>query len=189
MEDEHTSLTFREYLQLERSSAVRHEYIAGELFEMGNLSPEHDAIAVNLSSELQQRLREGDCEVFMGEMILWVEATQVAYYPDVMVVCDPTDSDRDFKTRPILIIEVLSCDTVATDRQEKFRAYQKLPSLQEYLLVHQDKVGIEVLRKNAQGNWTAEHLHAKDKLRLHSLQLTLTMAEIYEGVLLAERSL
>ena len=184
MDDEPTTLAFSDYLEREKTSPVRHDYIAGQLFEIETLSPEHDRLAINIGSELYDRLRDTNCQVFTTEMKLWIPAADVAYYPDVMVVCEPEDSHLEFQTRPCLIIEVLSSNTIATDRQEKFFVYQKIPTFQEYVLVAQDKIAIEVYRKDPLGHWRPETLSKKDNLHLESLGLTLTLSEIYEDIFL-----
>jgi Uma2 family endonuclease len=49
---------------------------------------------------------------------------------------------------PILIVEVLSDSTALYDRELKFQAYQSMASFQEYILVSQDKIFIEVYYKD-----------------------------------------
>jgi Uma2 family endonuclease len=97
----------------------------------------------------------------------------------LLVTCDPNDKERYFKTRPTLIVEVLSNSTKTTDKREKRMNYQSIESLREYVLVSQDEIKVEVYRKDAQGSWLLEILGKDDKLRLDSIDLTLTMADIY----------
>ncbi|WP_254567311.1 Uma2 family endonuclease [Oscillatoria sp. HE19RPO] len=184
MDDEPTTLAFLDYLELEKTSSVRHDYIAGQLFEIETLSPQHDRLAINIGSGLYDRLRDTTCQVFTAEMKLWIPSADVAYYPDVMVICEPEDTNPNYKTQPRLVVEVLSSNTVATDRQEKFFAYQTLPSFQEYVLVPQDQIGIEIYRKTAEGHWEKTILNSKEDLHLQSLGLTLPLTEIYEDSLM-----
>ncbi|MCT7985576.1 Uma2 family endonuclease [Laspinema sp. A4] len=184
MDDEPTTLAFWDYLELEKTSSVRHDYIAGQLFEIETLSPQHDRLAINIGSGLYDRLRGTNCQVFTADMKLWIPSADVAYYPDVMVICEPEDSNPNYKTQPRLIVEVLSSNTVATDRQEKFFAYQTLPSFQEYILIPQEKMEIEIYRKTAEGDWDKTLLNLKEDLYLQSLGLTLPLPEIYEDSLM-----
>ena len=87
-----------------------------------------------------------------------------------------------FKTNPNLIVEVLSESTETTDRREKRINYQTIESLQEYVLISQDEIKVEIYRKDNKGNWTVETLGKYDNLALDSVGLTLTMADIYEDV-------
>ncbi len=83
---------------------------------------------------------------------------------------------------PCLIFEVLSPGTEVSDRREKLVNYQTIGSLQEYVMVSQDEIKVEVCRQDLQGNWTKEILGSEDKLVLNSVNLSLTMAVIYEDI-------
>ncbi len=182
-----TYLSVEEYLQGEESSPIRHEYLGGQIFAMSGGSKEHNLIAGNIYSRLRSHLRGGSCSVFMSDMKVKIKTADrtndLFYYPDVVVTCDQTESDRFFVNYPCLIVEVLSPSTEALDRREKRLNYQTLDSLQEYILVSQEKTEVEVYRQDTQGNWTVETLDGDDTLAFESVGLTLTMAEIYEDVL------
>ena len=175
-------LPFYEYIELEKTSEIRHEYLGGQVFAMSGSSEEHNLIAGNIHARLRFHLRGSSCRAFISDMKVRIEEADVGYYPDIMVVCDPEDSDRYFKTRPSLIVEVLSPTTKSTDRREKLLAYKKIPTLQEYVLVSQDEIKIEIYRKDAQENWSLEILSKDDKLCFNSVIFTMTMAEVYEDV-------
>ena len=105
------------------------------------------------------------------------------YYPDVVVTCDSDDKDRFSLSYPCLIIEVLSPSTEITDKREKLINYRDLESLQEFVLVSQYEIKVEIYRRDNQGNWLMQTLGKEDDLYLNSIDLTLTTAEIYEDVL------
>ena len=180
-------LDLEEYLQLEESSEIRHEYLGGQIFAMSGGSKEHNLIAGNIYSRIRSDLRGSSCSVFMADIKVRIElankAKDVFYYPDVIVTCDSQDKDRFFLNYPCLIIEVLSPSTETTDRREKLVNYQNLESLQEYVLVSQEEIKIEVYRQVDQGGWLLEILGKDEELHLDSIGLTLTMAEIYEDVI------
>ncbi len=69
------------------------------------------------------------------------------------------------------------------DPREKLLAYKRIDTLQEYVLVSQDNVEVEVYKKNEQGNWLRQILSKADALALNSVDLQLTMAEIYEDIM------
>src|SRR5262245_58040791 len=100
-------MTIDEFLLLEESSAIRHEYVAGERFAFAGGTDEHSLIAMSIGAALVPRARGTGCRVYGSDMLLRI-ADDAAYYPDVIVVCDPDDSERQFKSRPCVIIEVLS---------------------------------------------------------------------------------
>lgn len=104
------------------------------------------------------------------------------YYPDLLVTCDRSDNKRYFKSNPSLIVEVRSDSTETTDRREKRLNYQTISSLQEYVLISQNAIEIEMYHKDQQGNWTVECLGKGDNLQLNSVGLNLTIADIYEDI-------
>ena len=78
-------------------------------------------------------------------MRLEIARDDIFYYPDVIVTCDPEDSQRYYKTRPQFIAEVFSPETERFDRREKFLSYIRLPSLSEYLLVSQSTPPVDTV--------------------------------------------
>jgi Uma2 family endonuclease len=177
-------LTVEEYLKVEESSDIRHEYVDGEIFAMAGASEEHNLIATNIIALLRPHLRGTPCRAFVSDMKVKVKVQKadIFYYPDLLVTCDPNDSERYFKTHPTLIVEVLSNSTKTIDKREKRLNYQSIESLQEYVLVSQEEIKVEVYRQDDEGNWLLEILGKDDELQLTSVGLTLTMSDIYEDV-------
>ncbi len=177
-------LTIEEYLKTEKDRKVRHEYVDGQIFAMAGASKEHNLIAGNIYAALRSHLRGSSCRAFVSDMKvkIKVQKADIFYYPDLLVACHPEDKEKYFKTSPNLMVEVLSNSTENIDKREKHLNYQNLESLQEYVLVSQDEIKVEVHRRNKQDDWAIETLGKDDKLQLDSVGLTLTMAEIYEDV-------
>ncbi|QLE58674.1 Uma2 family endonuclease [Nostoc sp. TCL26-01] len=175
-----------EYLEAESKSKLRHEYLGGQIFAMTGGSKAHNIITLNIASRLRSQLRGGACNVFMSDMKVKLKATHqnqtIFYYPDVMVTCNSDDQDNYFVNYPCVIFEVLSPSTEVSDRREKLVNYQTISSLQEYVLVSQDEIKVEVYRQDLPGNWTQEILSSEDKLILNSVNLSLTMTDIYEDI-------
>lgn len=178
-------LSIDEYLKFEQDGEVRHEYIAGQTYATAGASEEHNLISGNIFALIRSHLRGTACRAFVSDMKVKIELqnADIFYYPDLLVTCDRTDNERYFKTNPRLIIEVLSNSTETTDRREKRVNYQTIESLQEYVLISQETIKVEVYRQDKQNNWTMETLDKNDKLELNSVDLNLTMADIYEDVL------
>ncbi|MEL6441689.1 MAG: Uma2 family endonuclease [Cyanobacteria bacterium J06621_8] len=178
-------ITVEEYLKLEQDAEIRHEYLAGQIYAMAGASEAHNLIVGNIFALLRPHLRGTSCRAFFSDMKIKIKTQQadIFYYPDLLVCCDPSDNKKYFKTNPILIMEVLSDSTEIIDRREKRINYQSLDSLQEYVLVSQDEIKVEVYRRDDQGNWTMETLNKDQELHLNSVGLTLTMKDIYEDVL------
>lgn len=171
-----------EYLENEKASPVRHEYLAGLVYAMAGASATHNVIALNLASRLRAHLRGKPCRTFMSDMKVKIEAIDAFYYPDVLVACDPSDNAVYFRTNPVLIIEVTSPTTAVTDRREKLLAYQKIPGLREYVLIAQDEISVQVYRRAKNGRWWEETLGPDDVIELESVDLNMPVKEAYEDV-------
>ena len=152
---------------------------------MAGASPTHNRIVANLLGELHQQLKGKPCDVYPSDLKTRVTATRYTY-PDVIVVCgEPIfDSEAsDVLTNPTAVFEVLSPSTEAADRGEKFSAYQQCESLQEYILVAQDKVSVERFVRQENGLWLYERLTRRDEaLQLASVSAVLPLDEIYYRV-------
>lgn len=173
-------VTASEYLAGERDGQIRHEYVAGQVFAMTGGSVYHNRINGNIFALLKEKLCRRPCDVFISDMK--VQTDQAYYYPDVMVVCDPKDRDPYSKTAPTVIVEVTSPTTRSTDEREKRLAYLSIATLQEYVLVEQDRPEARVLRRADTGSWEQVGLGADDLMVLHSLDIVIPMQSIYEGV-------
>ena len=125
-------------------------------------------------------------------MRVLVSTSGLYTYPDVIVVCGyPEFSDDQFDTivNPIVIIEVLSPSTESYDRGKKFQDYRTLKSLQEYLLISQDKPLIERYLRSDHGEWIfgdAQGLEAS--LTLTSIDCILRLSDVYRKVDFSETS-
>jgi Uma2 family endonuclease len=171
-----------DYIEAEKKNEVRHEYVQGDLYAMAGASEEHNFISGNLFSALRTHLKGKPCKVFIHDMKVKLNAQiTLFYYPDVMVVCDPADDERYFKTKPRIVVEVISDSTRDTDTREKLITFIQMPSLEEYVLVEQNEMKITVHRRAVE--WRAEELvGAEAILKLDSIGFELPLSEVYEGV-------
>lgn len=167
-----------EYLQGEMISDIKHEYIAGEVYAMAGASRNHNLIISNMVQKLTNHLQAGPCATFSSD--LKIKAAGNFFYPDVMVVCDDEQGDDYYTDKPAIIVEVLSKATRRMDKSTKLTAYKALPSLQEYVLIEQDCVDVEVFRRSA--NWLSEHYFLGDSVTLESVGLSVSVGDIYQRV-------
>ncbi len=176
------SLNADAYLAGELKSDIRHEFVNGEVYAMAGAGEAHNLIAGNVFTRLRGAARGGSCRVFISDMKVRVAAWNAFYYPDIVLTCDPSDTEPYFKEHPCMIVEVLSPSTEGTDRREKMLAYRTLPSLREYVLISQDKRLIEVYRCDNDGAWSVASLGEGDLLRLECAGVSMTLDEVYEDV-------
>lgn len=167
-----------DYLQGELISQTKHEYRDGQVYAMAGASRNHERIAGNVYRKIGNYLEGHPCEPFASD--LKVKAGNNFFYPDVIVVCDEQNPHEYYTNSPVLIVEVLSKTTRRTDETTKRLAYFNIPSLQEYVLIEQDIVDVEICRRGK--GWVSEHFFMGDELGFESIGLTLTVEEIYARV-------
>ncbi|MCL4834851.1 MAG: Uma2 family endonuclease [Caldilineaceae bacterium] len=181
-------VTPEEYLALERKAETRSEYVNGEIYAMAGASREHNLIALNLAAELRTQLRSRSCETYVSNMRVRVKATGLYTYPDVVVVCGRArfdDKELDTLVNPTVLAEVLSPSTEAYDRGGKFAHYRYLESLQEYVLIAQDRMQVEHFARRG-SQWLLTAYNRPDEvLALPSIECALPLQEIYARVELA----
>lgn len=170
-------LSVSEYLELEAESPVKYEYVGGEVFALAGTTDRHNQLALNLVVKLWDASRKAGCRVYASDVKVRTPS-DAHYYPDVMVVCED-DPDPLVKTKPCLLVEVLSPSTEAIDRREKLFAYQGIPELQAYILVASDAARVERYYRAPQG-WMYER--TADTVAFPCPGVTLSLAEIYEGL-------
>ena len=177
-----TRISAEEYLEAEKTSLEKHEYVDGKVYAMAGAGDNHGNLVAELLTNLVVHLRSSKCETFASDMK--VRATEnVFYYPDVLVSCEENPDDAYFRNRPILIIEVTSPSTERIDRAEKLFYYLQIPSLLEYVIVAQRAMSVEVHRRQPNGGW-AIHYYAggEDAVELSSVDLTIPLSELYRRV-------
>jgi Uma2 family endonuclease len=186
-------LTAAEYLAIESAAEIRHEFLDGEMFAMSGGSLWHNLIKDNFARAVANRLSGGTCRVVTSDQRLKVDATGLYTYPDVLVFCGPPqmeDGVHHTLTNPVLVAEVLSDSTEKYDRGIKFGHYRRLETLQEYLLIAQDRFSVELFTRQGNGSgaagsdsWLLSAASEREaEVRLASLGIAVPLAEIYEGV-------
>lgn len=177
-------MTYAEYVAYERASEAKHEYVNGLVYAMAGGTPEHARLQARMAHLLAAALRGRPCEPFSSDLRVKIEATGRATYPDVTVVCERLEraaEDADAVTNPTLIVEVLSETTEADDRGDKWAHYQRLASLQHYLLVSQGAPRVEIFTREQSG-WHYDDVRT-GRLALPALGIEIEVEELYARAL------
>ncbi|MDO9047989.1 MAG: Uma2 family endonuclease [Methylobacter sp.] len=177
-ESESVFMTEEEYLRSELTSEVKREYIDGQVYAMAGAKHNHNFISMNIAREYSNHLKGTPCAVFMADTKVRLGKDYV--YPDVLVDCSKMSGDDYFSTSPVIIVEVLSKSTRMRDTTTKLIQYINLPSLKEYVLIEQEFVSVQVLRKSK--HWQPEYFYLGDRVTFESIGLTLAVEEIYDRV-------
>jgi Uma2 family endonuclease len=177
-------LSVEEYLATEERVLVKREYLGGIVYEMGGASRTHDTIVGNLRLALRDALRGLGSRLHGPEVKLNYSflGTEYFYYPDGMIVCDPTDADDRFCERPAVVFEVISESTRTTDEREKRDTYHRLPSVQAYVRIEQHRPEIVVEQRTGRGWKLARFQGVEMVAELGYGGLTLPLDKVYEDI-------
>lgn len=176
-------ISVEDYLHLDDNSKdARFEYLDGELRMLAGGSVAHSLIAMNIAGILYNHLRGKPCRVYNSDIRLQLSESRYVY-PDITVSCDQRDQQlRENTIRyPRMIIEILSPSTEAVDRMKKFVYYRECPTVQEYVMIDSQKVGIDMYRREEDG-WTFHTLQLQNTLHLKSLNIQIPVKDIYEAI-------
>ncbi|HQV21772.1 MAG: Uma2 family endonuclease [Moraxellaceae bacterium] len=173
-----TFISEDDYLAGEKISDIKYEYIDGDVYAMSGASNNHNLIAGNVFLAFANHLKKQPCRPYISDMKVKIGSRY--FYPDVIVDCSNLTGDSYFTEQPKILVEVLSKSTRRMDETTKRMNYMQIPSLQEYILIEQDFVDVEIIRRET--GWLSEHYFLGDELTLSSIGLTLTVEDIYERV-------
>lgn len=173
-----------EFFAYEARIEGRAEYYDGVIVDMAGGSYEHSVIAGNFIQEIGPKAREKGCRTSTGDIKIVADHSYL--HPDVAVVCGPpevSDLRKNAVRNPTLLVEILSESTADRDRGIKWKHYQTLESLREYVMIEQHIPQVFVLNKSALGEWVLRTYIGLDaEIQLNSLDIRIQMSGIYDGV-------
>ena len=176
--------TYQQYVALEEESAIRHEYLDGEIYAMAGGSPDHAALAATVIGLLGPQLQRG-WRVFTSDLRIRIAATGLSTYPDVAVVCGRTVRAADDPlavVNPVLLVEITSSSTEEYDRGEKLRHYKQLPSLREILFVSHREPRL-TLHRREDADWAVVEARRQETAGLVGIAVRLSVDEVYRDEL------
>lgn len=178
----HHRHTFQDYLVLEASSTIRHEFLDGQIFAMAGGTPQHAALAAGVTAALQSTLSGGPCRAHSSDLRVRVLETGLTTYPDITVVCgdyqtDP--SDPNTIVNPKVVVEVTSPSTEEYDRGEKHASYQRISTLDAIVFVSHREALMEVIERQASGEWKRTEARRGGRLRIAVLGVELDVERLY----------
>lgn len=169
-----------DYLRMEESSEVRHEFVAGRLYEMFGTTARHNQIVLNIFKRLDALTVDRPCRAYVAELKVRAASDRI-YYPDLVMVCTAHAPETVMFDAPCFIVEVTSKSTRRIDRGEKHDAYVNLPSLRGYLVVEQDRRNA-TLYERTDGGWSCDEIMTSGTMRVPCAGGELSIEEIYAGV-------
>jgi Uma2 family endonuclease len=173
--------TLEEFLAFDDGSDTSYQLFEGRLVAMNPPLRGHGTLVGRLTRIIGNQLRP-PCEVIAEAGIIPVNRRNSWYKADLIVTCTPGNYKDQFIADPVLVNEVLSPTTNATDFNRKLPDHQQIPSMQDILLVSGMERLIRHWTRAAQG-WTERRHRRGATVRLAGLPVALTMSELYDGLL------
>jgi Uma2 family endonuclease len=178
-----------EFLTWDDGTDTRYELIDGLPVAMSPPGGRHGLLCSALNGEIRSALQppRRPCRVYNKTGVFLPDRSDTYYVADLAATCTPLGQDG-WARDPFLLIEILSPSTSRSDLQRKVPDYRRLPSVQEILLIDSFSLYAEVLRRNGE-QWITELVRGPSGiLTLDSVPLRISMAELYDGVPLADDS-
>ena len=172
--------TVDEYLELELTSEVKHEFVDGILIEMPGESKKANTIALNMAVALRIALRGKPFKVYNHDVKLRTVPDRRYRYPDIMVAPKDDDEHSHVVYRAVLTVEVTSENSSGVDHDEKFHEYIGMSSVECYLIVSQAGVLVEVYQRTGTKWEYAFYTDLNDSFAVNALGITLNVSEVYE---------
>lgn len=178
--------TPEKYLELEEKSAIKNQYLDGEIIPMAGGTTNHNQITINFCRAFPLTIGDRDYYIYINDVKLWIPDYRFYTYPDLMIIEGKPiyqSENKNIVTNPKIIIEVLSDSTQNYDKTEKFRAYRSLPSLQEYILIAQSSYYVEQYIKQTEQQWLFNVIEGKNNhLSLASIDFSILFSSIYQRI-------
>ncbi len=186
-------LSVAEYIQYEIDTNQKYEYHNGEIFALAGGTIEHALLVGNIYAELRNGLKakNSNCKPITSEAKLHIKKENKYVYPDSMVICGEIERPKetnDAIANPILIVEVLSKSTIEYDKGDKFYFYRQIPTLQEYVLIEQNRHVVEIyFKKDKNDLWRISRYEGLDNtIILQSLNIEIKLADLYFDIKIDE---
>ena len=177
-------MNLADFLTWEEQQTDRWELVDGEARMMAGGTMAHSLIASNIISSLRPALRASPCRPNGSDLRLPIPAFGNSRYSDITVDCGEFDPTARDAAKPTVIFEILSKSTGFFDIEHKVDEYASLTTVEQYICVAQSELRLMVW--NRSGDKLIRALpnitEPTAELALPSLQIKLTMEEIYEGL-------
>lgn len=189
----HSRMSLEAYLAFEETAETKHEFVNGDVVAMAGASPAHSLVRDGIAGALQVAFAAAGrpCVTFSSDTRVLIAETGLYAYPDLTVVCGPSEWDRRANPpslkNPLVVVEVLSDSTEAYDRGAKWAHYQRRASVQEYVLVSTTSRRVDLFRRRASDSWwESRSFEPGDSVPLASLGIEVPVADLYRQIDLVE---
>lgn len=173
--------TLEEFLAFDDGTDISYQLFEGRIVAMNPPLVGHAVLTARLARIIGHQLTP-PCEVFAEAGIVPVNRRHSWYKAELIVASTPSNYKDPFVAEPVLVIEVLSPTTSATDFNRKLPDYQQMPSIRDILLVSSMARVVRHWRREASG-WVEGQSRGSDHLEISGLPITIGLNDLYDGIL------
>lgn len=156
------------------------ELIDGYVYAFAGGTVAHDVLTRHITRLLEDAVQP-PCSVFTANMPVQRVDAPTYVFPDASVSCERVEPDTKKLLEPLLVIEVISPESVKRDRIEKLDAYQAIPSVAEYVMLDSRRIWTCVYHRTADA-WTEHIFGPGETLTLTSVpRISVGIDRLYEG--------
>lgn len=179
-------MSVADFLAWNAGDDLRYELVDGVPVAQSAPSAIHGGIVINVGASLRQSLNQASrpCRVEAGGALKITGRNNVRV-PDILVRCGSRMAGEGV---PLLVVEILSPANSADEMAAKREDYA-LCGIREVLEVSQERAAVHLYRYEGGAAWRLlSVIGLESAVRLDSVDAMLALADIYEGVFLAEES-
>jgi Uma2 family endonuclease len=173
--------TLEEFLAFDDGTDTSYELFEGQIVAMNLPLRGRAALVGRLIGIIDIQLKP-PYELIAKAGIVPVNRRNSWYKVDLIVTCTPGNYQDQFIAEPMLVVEVLSPTTSATDFSRKLPDYQQIPSMRDILLVSSMERLVRHWRREPDG-WVEDAHRPSATVRLSGLPVSIAMADLYDGIL------
>ena len=181
IESKNKIYSVEEYIEHELKSAVRSEFINGQLYEMAGEKDINNEIAGNLYILFSALLKSFGYFIYNHDVKVKIFGENKYYYPDVFATKElKTERNEYIKSEPELIVEVVSETSQVNDYVDKYIAYTKIPSLKYYLIIEPETTLITCYKKGENAEWiTSKYTRPDEVIQLDAFGVSFQLKQVY----------
>jgi len=174
-----------EFLEMERTSPPRYEYLDGRVVKKRRASQNNIEINSVLLGEIFQYLKDKPSRAYPPGMKVMSIDRKSFSYPDMIIFGgDPmmVDFERDTMVNPGVLVDIFSNETELNDLEEKFKYYQRIPTLREYIMIDSWRWHARFKRQQPNREWRSYDISgSKGELTIQEIGFTLSFEKLYSN--------
>ncbi len=176
-------LSVDEFLAWDAGTDQRYQLLRGLVTMMAPPQAVHGRLVSRLDRLLGAKLPPR-CEPSTEAGIKPLHRADTYYQADLAVTCRPLERGEVYLREPMLVVEVLSPSTEATDRLLKLDDYRLIPSIADILFVSSMRVQVEHWHRQGDA-WLVTTRGPGERIELRSFAISIEIDTLYADLPLA----